>query len=235
MSEPIPGAADVAAPRGRLGRRHVVRAAALVALVVVTSVVAEVQGMPDVDSLRDRVEGAGGAGMAVFVGGYALLALLPAPKGVLTALGGALFGWVAGAALSLVGALIGAVVAFDAGRWLGRETVDRLTHGRLRAVDDLLRDHGLGAVLAVRLVPVLPYTVINYAAGLSGVRRRDYVLGSALGMVPGSLAYSAVGAWGTSPWGLLAAGAALVVLVVVGATLGRRLLPRPGAPRRRPG
>lgn len=199
----------------------------LVAVIVVTSVLAEIYGMPDVDSLRDRVESAGGAGMVVFVGGYALLALLPAPKGVLTALGGTLFGWGTGAALSLLGALIGAVVAFEVGRWLGREAVDRLTRGRLRAVDDLLRDHGLGAVLAVRLVPVLPYTVINYAAGLSGVRRRDYVLGSALGMVPGSLAYSAVGAWGTNPWGLLAAGAALVLLVVVGGTLGRRLLPRP--------
>ena len=91
-------------------------------------------------------------------------------------------------------------------------------------MDALLTDHGLSAVVAIRLIPVLPFTVINYAGGLTGVRPRHYVLGTALGMVPGSLAYAALGAWGTSPWGIFAALAALVALVLVGGLLGRRLL-----------
>jgi len=75
-------------------------------------------------------------------------------------------------------------------------------------VDALLSDHGLSAVLVVRLVPLVPFIAINYASGLSGVRFRHYVLGSALGMVPGSLAYAALGAYGSNPWGLAAAGSA---------------------------
>lgn len=207
-------------------RGAVIRAAALVLIVSGGFVAAELGGLPDVTSLRESVRSAGAAGGVVFVGGYALIALVPAPKAVLTALAGALYGWWLGAALALLGALIGAVIAFELGRLLGREAVDRLIRGRLARVDSLLRDHGFGAVVAVRLVPVLPFTAINYASGLSAVRRRDYTLGSAVGMVPGSLAYAALGAWGAEPWGIFAGVAALVVLVLVGGAFGRHLLER---------
>lgn len=205
-------------------RRAAVRAVILVLVIVASFVAARVLGLPDVASLRASVRSAGAAGGLVFVGVYALLALVPAPKAVLTVLGGALFGWWLGAALALLGALIGAVVAFELGRLLGREAVERLVGDRLGRVDSLLRDHGLGAVVAVRLVPLVPFTAINYASGLSGVRRRDYLVGSALGMIPGSVAYSAFGAWGTEPGGVFAAAAGLVVLVLLGGLLGRRLL-----------
>ncbi len=203
------------------------RIIALAALVVGLFVLGELPGLPDTGALRARVESSGGVGWLVFVGGYALLALLPTPKGLMTALGGLLFGWWLGAALSLAGALIGAVMAFEIGRWLGRDVVGRLVGGRLDRVDSLLRQHGLGAVVAVRLVPVLPYTVINYASGLSGVRRRDYILGSGIGMIPGSLAYAALGTSGADPWRLSAGLAVLVLLVLVGGAWGRRLLAHP--------
>lgn len=198
----------------------------LVILVAGLFVVAEVRGLPDVGAIRSRVDAAGAWGWLVFVGGYALLALLPAPKGAMTALGGLLFGWVAGTVLSLAGALVGAVLAFEVGRLLGRAAADRLLRGRVGRVDELMGDHGFVAVVVLRLVPVLPYTVINYAAGLTAVRRRDYVAGTAVGMVPGSLAYSALGAWGADPWGPFAAAAALVALVLGGGAWGRRLLGR---------
>jgi len=160
---------------------------------------------------------------------YAGLALIPCPKALLTAAGGALFGLWAGAGLSLAAALVGAIIAFGVGRLLGREAVDCLIRGRLARVDALLADHGLSAVLVVRLVPLVPFIAINYASGLSGVRFRHYVLGSALGMVPGSLAYAALGAYGTNPWGLAAAGSALIVLVVGGSWWARRLDTHRGA------
>jgi len=80
----------------------------------------------------------------------------------------------------------------------------------------------------VRLVPLVPYIAINYASGLSGVKFRHYALGSALGMVPGSLAYAALGAYGTNPWGLAAAGSALIILAVGGSWWARRLRARQG-------
>ncbi len=179
-------------------------------------------------TLRSRVDAAGVWGPALFFALYAGLALIPSPKAVLTAAGGALFGLWVGAGVSLAAALVGAIVAFGAGRLLGRDAVDRVIRGRLARVDALLADHGLSAVLIVRLVPLVPFIAINYASGLSGVKFRHYVLGSALGMVPGSLAYAALGAYGTNPWGLAAAGSALIILVVGGSWWARRLDARRG-------
>ncbi len=201
-----------------------VRAGALAALLLGVFVAEQLRGWDDVQLLRDEVDAAGPMGAAVFVAGYAVLVLLPAPKALLTALGGALYGLWLGALLSWAAAITGATVAFWLGRLLGRDAVDRLTRGRLARADRLLSEHGFGAVVAVRLVPVLPFTVINYASGLTGVRWPHYLAGSALGMVPGSLAYAALGAWGADPWGILAGVAALVALVVVGGLAGRRLL-----------
>lgn len=173
--------------------------------------------------MRSRVDAAGRWGPVLFFALYAALSLIPVPKALLTAAGGVLFGLWAGAALSFSGALVGAILSFAVGRLLGRDAVDRLIRGRLARVDALLADHGLSAVLIVRLVPVVPFTAINYASGLSRIRFRHYVLGSALGMVPGSLAYAALGAYGTSPWGLAAAGSVLVLLLFGGSWWARRL------------
>lgn len=200
----------------------------LVGLVVAVFVVEWLWGWPDPEVLRGRVEAAGRLGVITFVAGYAVLCLLPVPKGVLTALGGVLYGLWVGALLSWTAALLGAAVAFGLGRLLGREAVDRLTHGRVRQADRVLAAHGVWAVVAVRLTPVIPFTAINYAAGLTAVRWRHYALGSALGMVPGSLAYAALGAFGSDPWGIFAGLAAFVVLIGVAWLLGQRLLSRGG-------
>ena len=206
-----------------MGRAAVVRAGALVVIVLGAVVLAVVLGTPDIPAMRSRVDAAGVWGPALFFVVYAGLTLLPGPKALLTAAGGALFGLWVGAGLALAAALLGAIVSFGVGRLLGRDAVDRLIRGRLARVDTLLADHGLSAVLVVRLVPLVPFTAINYASGLSGVRFRHYVLGSTVGMVPGSLAYAALGAYGTHPWGLAAAGSALIVLVVGGSWWARRL------------
>ena len=88
------------------------------------------------------------------------------------------------------------------------------------------------AVVAVRLVPVVPYTAINYAAGLVPLGLGAYLLGTAIGMVPGTIAYAALGAFGTSPERLFVGLAVLVALTVLAALVGRRML-RGGAPRGR--
>jgi uncharacterized membrane protein YdjX (TVP38/TMEM64 family) len=206
-----------------MDRAALIKAGTLALTILGAIGLALILGTPDIEALRSRVDAAGVWGPALFFALYVGLALIPCPKALLTAAGGALFGLWAGAGLSLAAALIGAVISFGLGRLLGREAVDRLIHGRLARVDALLADRGLSAVLIVRLVPLVPFIAINYASGLSGVRFRHYVLGSALGMVPGSLAYAALGAYGTNPWGLAAAGSALIILVVGGSWWARRL------------
>jgi len=91
-------------------------------------------------------------------------------------------------------------------------------------VDALLRRRGPLSVIGLRLVPVLPVTALNYAAGLTSVGLRDYVLGTAVGIVPGTVAFVALGVYGAAPvqWPFVAAVVVLVALSVGGAAVARR-------------
>ena len=211
-----------------MSRSAVIRVSLLLVLVAGLFTAVQLGVLPDVEALRDRVRSTGTLGWLIFVAAYAVLVLFPTPAAVLTVTGGALFGVVGGTVLVLVGATLGAVLSFEIGRLLGRDAVSRLTKGRLHRVEQLLGNHGLAAVVAVRLVPLVPFIAINYGAGLSAVSRRDYVLGTMVGMVPGIVAYCAVGAYGTDPLLLAASLAALVVLVLLGGAWGRRILARQG-------
>ncbi len=202
---------------------------AVFALLLLAALAAARSGvLPSVTEMREAVSSLGRLGPLVFVLGYALLVLVPSPKGVLTAAGGALFGLWGGAALALTGAVIGSLAAFEIGRLLGRDAVVRMTGGRFARVERVLGEHGLAAVFAVRLAPVVPFTLINYGSGVAGVTRRDFLLGTTLGMIPGAVAYSAVGAYGADPLYLGLAVAGLLLLAVGGGLWGRRILARPG-------
>ncbi|SEL47380.1 Uncharacterized membrane protein YdjX, TVP38/TMEM64 family, SNARE-associated domain [Blastococcus sp. DSM 46786] len=200
------------------------RLTVLVLLIALAAVVTVVVGVPDAQQLRADVAAVGPAAPALFGLLYAVATLAPVPKNVFSVAAGLLFGLVEGIGIVLLAALLGALGAFALGRALGREAVERMTGSRVAHVDALLGRHGLLAVLGVRLVPVLPFTAINYAAGLTAVRLGDYVIGTALGIVPGTVAYVALGAYGTSPgsWPFVAAVLGLVALTAGGAAAVHR-------------
>lgn len=203
----------------RSRRRTWLKAALLVTLLGAGVLVWLVLGIPDPASLHAAIRRWGVWAPVVFVVGYALITLTPVPKGVLSVAAGLAFGWLTGVALVYVAALLGAGLAFGIGRWLGRDAVEQLTGTRIARVDQLLARRGVVAVLAVRLVPLLPFTVINYCAGLSSVRRRDYALGTAVGIIPGTLSYVALGSGAASGhrWAVLGAAAGLVLLSAIAA------------------
>jgi uncharacterized membrane protein YdjX (TVP38/TMEM64 family) len=222
---PAPSGRDGVAARAEASPQSAgMRLTALVLAFVAGSAALHLSGWSGPERLQALVESAGWAGAVVFVVGYAVLVLVPAPASLLTILGGALFGLWWGTLLAWSGALLGASGGFLLGRRLGRPAVDRMLRGRLQQADQVLARHGLVAVLAVRLLPLFPFTPINYASGLLGVRPRDYVLGTAVGIVPGALAYAAVGASGADPRGIVIGVAGLLVLTLLGGTVGRRLL-----------
>lgn len=197
-------------------------AALTVALATVGPLVAAAG--PSVADLRAVIEGLGWLGPVVSVGLYALLTVLLAPGAALTIGVGLLFGIVTGTAVALLGAVLGSTIAFLIARHSTRAAVDRLLAGRAQAVDDWLADRGLGAVLTFRLVPLVPFSVANYAAGLTGIRTRHYLIGTTLGIVPGTVAYVAIGAGIAQPGdpAFAAALAGLAALTVVGVVALRR-------------
>ncbi|WP_372728746.1 TVP38/TMEM64 family protein [Nocardioides sp.] len=210
--------------RSAVRRRAWVKAGLLLALLVVLLVLALQFSGPEVAAIRRHVEDAGPWGPLVFYVFYVGVSLLPAPKNLLTIAGGLLFGLVPGAALALAGATTGAMLSFAGARVLGRSAIEQIGSPRMVRIDRLLRDHGFATVLVLRLLPVVPYTAVNYAAGVSAVRALSFLLASAVGMIPGSLAYAAFGAYGaTDPWRTAVAGSGLLLLLVIGGLLARRL------------
>lgn len=200
------------------------RPALLGALVVAAAVVALVVGVPPIAEIRATVADAGWAGPVLFAALYAGLSLTPVPATVLTVAAGVVFGWTVGVPVAMAGAFTGAAVGFLLARCLGRSWVDGVGGERLTRLDDLLRRRGLLAVLAVRLVPVLPFAVINMVCGLSALRPRDYLVGTGVGMLPAVTAFVGIGAYGTEPGSLpfLVSAGGLVLLLVGGLVLARR-------------
>ncbi|WP_308468479.1 TVP38/TMEM64 family protein [Rathayibacter soli] len=211
--------------RGRRwsGRSVLWRLVALIVFVIAATLIGVFVPLPAVNTLRSAVTSAGLLGAIGFVLGYALTTLAPVPKAVLSILAGLIWGFWVGAITVYIGALLGAACAFFLGRWLGREAIERFTGTRVARVDDLLRRRGFLAVLGARLVPVIPFTAINYVAGLTAVRRRDYALGTAVGIIPGDMAYVAIGAYGLQlGWEFWIAVGGLGALTIGGALVGIR-------------
>ena len=167
---------------------------------------------------------------------YAAATLAPVPKNALSVAAGFVFGFGVGVSVVWVAGMAGAVVSFWLGRVLGRDGVERLSRGRLARVDALVDQYGGWAVLGLRLVPMVPFTALNYGSGLTNLRLSVYLAATAVGVVPGTIAYVALGAYGTDPRSLpfLAAAAVLLGLSVGGAVLARRRHrppPHPAPPR----
>jgi uncharacterized membrane protein YdjX (TVP38/TMEM64 family) len=187
-------------------------------------VVALTVGIPPIDVMRSGVAAAGWAGPVLFAAIYAALTLTPAPASVVSIAAGVLFGLATGLMVVMAGALASAVVAFGLARLLGRAAVERVTSQRLRQVDALLRSRGLLAVTGARLVPFVPFSTLNYLCGLSAVRFRNYLLGTAVGILPAATAYVTLGAYGATPGSVpfvLAVGG-LAVLAVTSVVVARR-------------
>lgn len=198
----------------------------LLLLVAAATVSVLVFPLPPVGQIRSFFAGTGWWGPVVFIIAYAALTLAPVPKSVLSVAAGLVFGLGAGTVVVYVAAMLGSVAAFWLGRWLGREAVEKFTGTKVEKVDQLLRRRGLAAMIGVRLVPVLPFTAINYAAGLTSIGWWHYFLGTAIGILPGTVSYVALGAFGLKPgWQLDLALGTLGVLTLAGlvvAVLRRR-------------
>ena len=177
----------------------------------------------DVDAVQEAVASTGAWGPLVYVALHVVLTLVPVSKNLLAGIAGALFGLAGGIVLSWVGSMVAAVVTFAIARRLGREAVASLTGPRIGRVEDIMRHQGLVAVLVARLTPI-PFTIVNYGSGVSAVSWRDYVVGTAVGVLPGSVGYAALGASaGQDARTFVLAGAVAAVILVGALIAGRRM------------
>lgn len=147
----------------------------------------------DVAALQQQVERAGPAGPLLFMLIYALATVLFFPGSVLTLAGGALFGPIWGTFFNLTGATAGAALAFLLARYLASNWVEQKTGGRLKQIKDGVEHEGWRFVAFVRLVPLFPFNLLNYALGLTRIRFLHYLVATYICMLPGAIAYTYLG------------------------------------------
>lgn len=142
----------------------------------------------DVDLIVTSLQNLGRSfGPLAAVCGFALAASLAVPLSFLTLVTLVAYGPWIGFVCTMAGGLIGAAISYGVGTSLGHEVVRRLGGARLNVLSRRLARRGVLAVVAVRLVPIAPFAIVNMIAGASHIRLRDFLLGTGIGMLPGTL------------------------------------------------
>jgi uncharacterized membrane protein YdjX (TVP38/TMEM64 family) len=146
-----------------------------------------------IEALTGWVAQAGWIAPLVFIAGYAIAAVFFLPGVVFTLAGGALFGPVYGTLYNLIGATMGATLAFLTARYLAYDWVAQRTGGRLQQLVAGVEREGWRFVAFVRLVPLFPFNLLNYALGLTRIRLSHYIITSFIFMAPAGAAYTYLG------------------------------------------
>jgi uncharacterized membrane protein YdjX (TVP38/TMEM64 family) len=170
----------------------------VLAAVTVAAVVVAMKVLHPQDYLLDLVtwiRGAGWVGVGVFMLAYILATVSFLPGSILTLGAGFAYGVGVGTVIVWMASNLGATLAFVFGRTLARHWVAArvAANQRFAAIDRAVGREGFKIVLLTRLSPVFPFNLLNYAFGLTQVSLRDYVLGSLLGMIPGTVMYVYLG------------------------------------------
>ena len=175
--------------------RQVSRTRILFTAIAVAAVVAValLVPLPTALQLRDWDASAGPWFPLAFLAAHVVVTVLPFPRTAFTLAAGLLFGPALGVAIAVTASTVSALLALLMVRGLGWQLSKLVSHPAVEAVDARLRARGWAAVLSLRLIPVVPFSVLNYAAGASSVRVLPYLLATVAGLLPGTAAVVILG------------------------------------------
>lgn len=167
-------------------------------LVLVAAVIAAFTVLDVRQMLRDSlawVDALGSWGPIIFIGIYAVAAVLFVPGSALTLGAGAVFGVTMGSVLVSIGSTLAAAISFLIGRYVARDWVAAKVESNVafKSINDAVKTDGWKLVALTRLSPVFPFTLLNYAYGLTPVKFWHYVLASWIAMMPGTVMYVYLG------------------------------------------
>jgi uncharacterized membrane protein YdjX (TVP38/TMEM64 family)/rhodanese-related sulfurtransferase len=173
--------------------KKLIRMLLLIALVIGIAFAIQYRDRFDAEALQVWVNDAGVLAPVVFIAIYALATVLFLPGSVITLAGGALFGPLMGTFYNLTGATLGAALAFIISRYLASDWIAHKAGGRVRQLINGVEVEGWRFVAFVRLVPLFPFNLLNYALGLTRIRFLHYLIATYVFMLPGAIAYTWIG------------------------------------------
>lgn len=146
------------------------------------------------ESIREFISGFGAYAPLIYIILFAIVPLTFFPDSVLAVSSGLIFGLVKGSLYTMIGAFLGGTLAFFISRTLKKDFIDVLTKGKYDKFHSKIEINGFFTVLILRLIPLFPFDIISYGAGLSKVSYRDFMIGTLIGIIPGVLVFVNIGA-----------------------------------------
>jgi uncharacterized membrane protein YdjX (TVP38/TMEM64 family) len=165
----------------------------IIVCIIVTGIGFYFLGGIDQEQLQLTLEKMGIFAPIIYIILYTIGTLLILPSTPLNLTGGAIFGLWMGTVWTSIAAVIAAVIAFLFARNFGKELVTQKFAGKWEAINSEINQGGLFYMFAIRLLPIIPYGLVNFVAGLTSIKFRDYLLGTALGTVPGVFPFVMLG------------------------------------------
>ena len=212
--------------------KHKKTAVLLVLLIALATLTWKLSTWLTPQQLQQALQQTGGWAPALYIGLFILLPAFFFPVAVLALAGGLLFGLWWGSVYTFIGAVLNCAMMFLLARYVGRSQVQRLVEQKLspqwqRRLQMADGKEGFLLLIILRLIPAVPYNLINYTFGLTGISFSSYLLASAIGIIPGTFAFINIGdktleAGSPSFW--IAIGLLVLLLVVTG-LLGKKLFP----------
>jgi uncharacterized membrane protein YdjX (TVP38/TMEM64 family) len=182
--------ASVIATASAVPRRRVF---AILAAIVILVAIALLVDLPTAVQLRDWANSVGPWFPLAFLGAHIVVTVFPFPRTAFTLAAGLLFGPVLGVPLAVAAATVSAVIALLLVRAAGWQLNRLVRHPRIDSLDARLRERGWPTIVSMRLIPAVPFSVLNYAAGASAVRVLPYTFATLVGLTPGTAAVVILG------------------------------------------
>ncbi|MBP2319888.1 putative membrane protein YdjX (TVP38/TMEM64 family) [Kibdelosporangium banguiense] len=171
-----------------------VRTALALGLLAVLVAAAFVLPIPGPSDVRTWALSAGAAAPLLMFVMYVVATIAPVPRTVFSLASGLLLGPVVGVLVAMSATALSAVLGFALARWVGRGLMARhLDKAAVKTVDERLADGGWLSVASLRMIPLIPFTPMNYCCGVSSVRLWPFLLGTVVGSVPGTTAAVLIG------------------------------------------
>mgnify|MGYP000753870340 FL=1 len=212
--------------------KHKKTAVLLVLLIALAALTWKLSTWLTPQQLQQALQQTGGWAPVLYIGLFVLLPAFFFPVAVLALAGGLLFGLWWGSVYTFIGAVLNCALMFLLARYVGRSQVQRLVEQKLspqwqRRLQMADGKEGFLLLIILRLIPAVPYNLINYTFGLTGISFSSYLLASAIGIIPGTFAFINIGdktleAGSPSFW--IAIGLLVLLLAVTG-LLGKKLFP----------
>lgn len=146
------------------------------------------------EGIRDFISGFGPYAPIIYITLFAIVPLTFFPDSVLAISSGLIFGLLKGALYTMIGAFLGGTLAFFISRTLKKDFIDVITKGKYDEFHNQMDINGFFTVLILRLIPLFPFDIISYGAGLSKVSYKEFIVATLLGIIPGVLVFVNIGA-----------------------------------------